>query len=107
VISSVEQFSEPEFPGTYPYGGVPDLWKIDFISVNENCTQCGLCVENCPTGAIDPANSSIIDKEKCTLCFACIKQCPQKAKSMKPGLMKEAAIRCTKFIERKEPEFFF
>jgi hypothetical protein len=40
------------------------------------------------------------------LCCACIKNCPQKAKTMKPGPMKDAAIRCTNFKERKVPEYF-
>ena len=104
--SSVGQLAVVQIPGSYPYGGVTDLWKLDFISVSEDCTQCGVCAKNCPTGAIAAADSSIVDKEKCTLCCACIKQCKQNAKSMKPGLMKEAAIRCTKFINRKEPELF-
>lgn len=93
-------------PGSFPYGGVTDLWHIDFIAVSNQCTQCSVCAEGCPVGAIDSHNSSIMDKDKCTLCCACIKNCPQSARSIKPGLMKDAAIRCMAFTERKEPEFF-
>jgi ferredoxin len=106
-ISSVDDIVKLIILGNFPYGGVTDLWKVDFISASEACTQCGICAEGCPTGAIDPENSKLIDIQKCTLCCACIKNCPQKAKAMKPGLMKGAAIRCTKFIERKKPEYFF
>ncbi len=106
MFSSVNQIANIHIQGCYPYGGVTDLWHIDFIAVSDQCTQCGICAEGCPVGAINPANSTIIDKDKCTLCCACIKRCPQNAKSMKPGLMKDAAIRCTKFTERKLPEFF-
>jgi ferredoxin len=106
-ISSVEDISDIIVPGNYPYEGVTDLWKVDFIEVSDNCLQCEICVQGCPTGAIDSKNSKLIDIQKCTLCCACIKNCPQNAKSMKSGLMKDAAIRCTNFIERKEPEFFF
>lgn len=105
-VSSVEQFSDINIPGSYPYGGVTDLWKVDFIAVSDECKQCGICAEGCPAGAIDPEKSNLIDIEKCTLCCACIKRCPQKAKTMKLGLMKDAAIRCTQFKERKEPELF-
>lgn len=95
------------FPGNSPYGGTKHLWHLDFIEVGTDCNQCGICADNCPVGAIDYNNSRNIDKDKCTLCCACIKKCPNNAKSIKSGPMKEAAIRCTKFIERKEPEFFF
>jgi ferredoxin len=105
-ISNPDAISELIVPGSYPYAGVTNLWKVDFIAVSAQCTQCGICAEGCPTGAIKRENSAINDIEKCTLCCACIKRCPQKAKTMKPGLMKDAAVRCTNFIERKNPENF-
>ena len=105
-ISSVDNLSDINVPGSHPYGGVTELWKVDFIAVSNECKQCGICAKGCPAGAIDSENSDLIDIEKCTLCCACIKRCPQKAKSMKPGLMRDAAIRCTLFKERKEPELF-
>lgn len=96
-----------KLPGHTPYGGTKNLWHIDFIEVNGKCNQCGTCAEDCPVGAIDAKNSRIIDKDKCTLCCACIKHCKQQARTMRPGPLKDAAMRCTKFIERHEPEFFF
>jgi len=106
-LRTVDQISEVTIPGNYPYEGVTKMWDIDFIEVSDECTQCGVCNEGCPTGAIDSENSSLIDTEKCTLCCACIKHCPQSARSMKPGLMKDATIRVHElFRERKEPEFF-
>jgi ferredoxin len=106
-VSSVDHISDINIPGNCPYGGVTELWSIDFISLSNDCTKCGICAEGCPVGAIDSEKSNLIDKEKCTLCCACIKRCPQKAKTMKPGLMKDAAIRVNEmFQERKEPEFF-
>lgn len=104
--SSVNKVSNIAIPGNFPYGGTKNLWHLDFIAVSADCIQCGICAAGCPGGAIDAENSSVIDKDKCTLCCACIKHCPQNAKTMKPGPMKDAAIRCTKFIERKEPEFY-
>ena len=106
-VSSVDHISDINIPGKYSYEGVTELWSIDFIAVSNDCTECGICAEGCPVGAIDSDKSNLIDKGKCTLCCACIKRCPQKAKTMKPGLMKDAAIRVNEmFQERKEPEFF-
>ncbi len=105
-IRSTGHITDLTVPGSVPYGGITDLWHVDFIAVNDQCVQCHLCAEGCPVGAIDYNNSAGIDKDKCTLCCACIKNCPQQARSVKPGLMKDAAIRCMGFTVRKEPEFF-
>lgn len=105
-LQSLKETGKPAIPGLYPYGGTTNLWKLDFIATSEACTQCGSCAAGCPTGAIDPDNSRLIDIEKCTLCCACIRHCPEKARTIKQGPMKEAAIRCTLFLDRKEPELF-
>lgn len=106
-VSAVDQISDINIPGNYPYGGVTKLWSVDFISVSNECSQCGLCAEGCPVGAIDSENSALIDTEKCITCCACIKNCPQHARTMKTGLVKDAALRLNKlYQERKEPVFF-
>jgi ferredoxin len=107
TASSVNIINNIELPGNFPYGGTKNLWHLDFIKVNDNCMHCGICATVCPVGAIEAENSGIMDIDKCTLCCACIKNCPQNARTMKPGPMRDAAIRCTNFIERKEPEYFF
>ncbi|MBE0530433.1 MAG: 4Fe-4S binding protein [Rhodospirillales bacterium] len=94
-------------PGAHPYGGVTTLWNVDFIEVNALCPQCGVCAEVCPVGAIDPQDSARIDQVKCITCCACIKNCPQDARTMKPGPVKDAAIRLNRFCkEQKKPEYF-
>ena len=105
-LSSNPMESDVSIPGCHPYRGDSRLWTVDFIAVSDGCTQCGLCAEECPVGAINPDNSSMIDIEKCITCCACIKKCPNQARSMKQGLVKDASVRLhTLYAERKEPEY--
>ena len=106
-ISSLSQISDVVMPGTYPFGGITKLWDVDFIAVSDLCTQCGVCAEVCPVGAVDPQDSSMINQEKCITCCACIKKCPQNARTMKPGPVKDAQKRInTLYIQPKKPEYF-
>lgn len=106
-VSSAEEFEELDIPGSYPYGGITELWSIDFIAVGHECAHCGICAEGCPVGAIDSEYIDRIDPAKCITCCACIKNCPQSARTMKPGPVKDAAIRLNKlYKERKEPVSF-
>jgi len=106
-ISLISQISDVYVPGTYPHRGDSKLWNVDFIAVSDECSQCGICAEKCPVGAVDTENSRLIDTEKCITCCACIKNCPQSARSMKPGLVKDASVRLhTLYSQRKEPEYF-
>ena len=105
---TIQQISAVAMPGSFPYGGITELWNVDFISVSNECGHCGICAEVCPAGAVDPFNSNNVDIIKCITCCACIKNCPQHARTMKPGLVKDAAIRLNKlYSERKEPVYYF
>ncbi len=49
--------------------------------VNEEiCTGCGICVEECPAGAMSPLNDKArIDDDKCIRCGKCHDVCPEEA----------------------------
>jgi len=44
----------------------------------EKCTQCGLCAEICPTGAIRLQPYPVFG-EQCMGCFGCVNLCPEEA----------------------------
>lgn len=47
---------------------------------SKKCVGCGICVENCPMGAIVISNGHAeIDKTKCINCGACAANCPNQA----------------------------
>lgn len=107
ALTKVSSDETVKVPGEHPYGGVTELWDVDFIEVGDQCQQCGLCAEICPMGAIDPNDSARIDPVKCITCCACIKRCPQAARAMKPGPVMDARKRLhSLYSERKEPEVF-
>lgn len=45
--------------------------------INKDCTQCGVCVDECPTDSIIEAEPIyLIDADTCTDCMACVPVCP-------------------------------
>lgn len=110
-IASVDQISGINVPGNYPYKEYKDSRSLippdDFIAISDKCSQCGICAQICPVGAIDFENSALLDKEKCFVCCACIKGCPEKARTLKAVTVKDIAGRLSQTCQnRKEPEFF-
>lgn len=70
------------------------------------CTNDGICIGLCPTGAIyfDNENKIATDSEKCTLCCACVKRCPNNARIFNSPFTRYLYENCS---VRKEPEIFF
>jgi len=53
---------------------------------DKRCTQCGVCVGVCPTGAlyVNRENMEVIfDIEKCIACELCVPACPPRAMQVK------------------------
>ncbi len=61
----------------YYVGGRFFLAKT-FIS-NNNCTNCGLCIRECPTGSIIEVSKRPYWKLTCESCMRCMNRCPQRA----------------------------
>lgn len=50
-----------------------DFW------INDDCNNCGQCVNICPRGNIDIKNGKKIWLNNCEFCFACLQWCPKQA----------------------------
>ncbi len=50
------------------------------------CTQCGICAEVCPVGAIHRRSDGVytIDSQECSYCGVCIIACPEQVITVHP-----------------------
>lgn len=79
-----------------------------FIQCDETlCTGCGICVNNCPTAAIQPEAPQDTNPDACIVCTACVKYCPEKARAIIPPVLAMTREHLQHAHDRKEPEFFF
>ena len=55
-------------------------WSLPEIS-SQLCNQCGICVEQCPAGAVEmgPEGPFFALPDECTYCAECETSCPQGA----------------------------
>jgi ferredoxin len=47
--------------------------------INDDCTACGTCIDECPVEAISEGDIYKIDPDVCTDCGACADVCPVEA----------------------------
>lgn len=93
-------------PGSYPYREGGDGGNFTPLT-GDGCVSCGLCVRQCPVGAIGD-DCRTIDSSVCISCFRCIRICPKSAKTMDgdDGYAAFAESFTEKLARRKENEFF-
>ncbi len=105
-LGSLEELSPIKLVGEGPYKARRVSTLVP--TTDGTCTRCGICVEGCPAGAINPDDPGDIDKWRCMLCFRCVSICPERAKSVKnPALVQRfASIRASAGAVRKDPEIF-
>lgn len=93
-------------PGNREYRsprGVPFVPDVD----ESKCTECGVCANHCPTGAIAEEGSRNPDAAKCICCMRCVEECPVDARALrgvKYNLFGKVFARMNK--ARHEPEWW-
>jgi len=56
------------------------LWQLRPKIMVKECSKCGSCATNCPTGTIHDQNGILqINQKDCIGCFCCMESCPQGA----------------------------
>lgn len=103
--SALKDIPELKVKGHFPYKVKGPSAPAAPVTVENLCTQCGHCVEICPTQAINMRTSGELDsdKTKCIKCCACVKECPQEARIFDTPY---TAMLFNNFKVRREPELF-
>ena len=92
--------------GNHPYKKIVVVPLHPSTDKNK-CSQCGKCVDECPTHSIDSNNPTKTDDKTCITCCRCINLCPQNARGLRGLLYKIAGWKFVKDNTRRvEPKWF-
>lgn len=84
------------------YNGIPLKPQTD-----SSCKKCGVCVSQCPVGAIPSDNPSTTDVNQCISCMRCVQICPSNARKMDENMIKVFSAKMEKECSaRKKNELF-
>ena len=92
--------------GNVPYKELKPGQPVSPISTDD-CCGCGVCIDVCPTHAIqmnEAGDGVETDANLCIKCCACVKACPSEARVFDNPF---AAFLFNNFSARREPELFF
>lgn len=105
-IEDIERFALPEVKGNHPYREVGESHTVP-IRVDEECNECGTCIELCPYEAISKSDPHITDYEKCQTCGRCIVVCPLQVRHFSGQFFEMVGQKFSVALAaRKEPEIF-
>ena len=90
-------------PGNRPY---KQGCTGPFPTANDNCTDCGTCASQCPTGAISLDNPKGNNNELCIGCMRCVSVCPVHARGIGERLNMLAERLKPLCSDRKQNELF-
>lgn len=98
VLAQESRFEQPQVRNYryYPAFPAPGTYELKV------CTQCGVCEDVCPTGAIKKRSDGIlfIDEAECIGCGVCIDACPEQV--IRFVKEKNAAFKCISLRRMRE-----
>jgi ferredoxin len=97
-----------QIPGNRPYKDDPVFPGAATGSDVARCTQCGRCVDVCPSGAISMKEEGPeTDPDLCLWCEACVRVCSTQARTVVLPKIDEIAVRLNRTCSaRREPTFW-
>lgn len=102
-VKTQQSFEPLVLPGNRPYKqGCSGPYPV----ANDDCTECGTCVSECPTGAISLQNPKANNQELCIGCMRCVSVCPTQARGIGERLNLLTAHLKPLCSDRKENELF-
>ena len=98
------EFIDLQVKGNFPYKVKGNKTPQTPVTISELCTQCGYCIEICPTQSIELQDEIVSDPESCIKCCACVKECPNQARVFETPF---TDYLFKNFSSRRDPELFF
>lgn len=101
-VQGGKPFGHLALPGNRPY---KQGCSGPFPVANQDCTECGVCASQCPTGAISADNPKD-NNQLCIGCMRCVSVCPSHARGIGESLKVLAARLEPLCRDRKKNELF-
>lgn len=102
-VQGGKPFGRLALPGNRPY---KQGCSGPFPVANQDCTECGVCASQCPTGAISADNPKDNNNQLCIGCMRCVSVCPSQARGIGESLKVLAARLEPLCRDRKKNELF-
>jgi len=89
--------------------GIRSTGEVTPIIPKEKCTGCGLCMKDCPTGALTISRGEkedtyqlLFQQDLCNACGLCEASCPENCLRLEPGIKLNKTEKATKVIFEDE-----